>query len=261
MSGLAEQGGDGRRDLDAEPVADRVADDAPASRIESGPHPARASASVGVLAMVRETVVVVVVALALSLIVKTFLGQAFYIPSVSMEDTLKVGDRVVVSKLTPGPFDLQRGDIVVFVDPGGWLTRDATQDVAPGPLRAVLTFIGLLPNDSGNHLIKRVIGLPGDRVACCDASGRITVNGIAIVETYLRPGATPSEKAFDVTVPAANLWVMGDNRQESEDSRYKGFVPVRLVTGRAVAIVWPFSRADLLSRPEQTFAKVDRGPS
>lgn len=208
--------------------------------------------------MLRETVVVVVVALALSLFVKTFLGQAFYIPSVSMEDTLKVGDRVVVSKLTPGPFALRRGQVVVFTDPGGWLENDLEPKAAPGPLRAALTFVGLLPNDSGNHLIKRVIGLPGDRVACCDRSGRVTVNGIGIVEPYLRAGATPSEKAFDVTVPSGNLWVMGDNRQESSDSRYKGFVPISNVTGRAVAIVWPFSRADVLSRPEQTFAKVDR---
>lgn len=256
MSGLAGQDGGDRRDLDAERTVD-----APTSRVEPVPRRARESAPLGVLAMVRETVVVVVVALALSLIVKTFLGQAFYIPSVSMADTLQVGDRVVVSKLTPGPFNLARGDVVVFVDPGGWLTPEVTRDVAPGRLRAILTFIGLLPNDSGNHLIKRVIGLPGDRVACCDAAGRITVNGTAIVEPYLRAGAAPSEKAFDVTVPAGNLWVMGDNRQESQDSRYKGFVPVRLVTGRAVAIVWPFSRADLLSRPEKTFAKVDRGSS
>ncbi|GAB3599322.1 hypothetical protein GCM10027446_31030 [Angustibacter peucedani] len=216
----------------------------------------RDRAPVGPLALLRETVIVVVIALGLSLLVKTFLVQAFFIPSVSMEDTLKVGDRVVVSKLTPGPFDLHRGDVVVFEDPGDWLPPD--EPTAPaGPVRKVLTFVGLLPNDSGNHLIKRVIGLPGDHVKCCDSGGRVLVDDVPLEEPYLHPGDKPSEKTFDVQVPQGQLWVMGDHRQESEDSRYKGFVPLSRVTGRAIAIVWPFPRADWLSRPEATFAKVD----
>jgi signal peptidase I len=139
------------------------------------------------LAAVRETVLVVGVALALSLLVKTFLVQAFYIPSVSMQHTLEVGDRVVVSKLTPGPFELQRGDVIVFTDPGGWLAPTPPPQDGPvrSALRSALTFVGLLPEDSDNHLIKRLIGLPGDHVVCCDAQGRVSINGTAITEPYV----------------------------------------------------------------------------
>ena len=210
----------------------------------------------GLLGMLREAVIVVGIALVLSLVVKTFLVQAFFIPSVSMEDTLLVGDRVIVSKLTPGPFSLKRGEVVVFTDPGGWLSPDEVTKPDRGPLRSVLVFVGLLPNDSGNHLIKRVIGLPGDHVVCCDDHGRVTVNGVALDEGYLHPGDRPSEKTFDVRVPAGKLWVMGDHRAASQDSRFEGFVPISLVTGRAMAVVWPLSRTDWLGVPESTFARV-----
>ncbi|GAA4345132.1 signal peptidase I [Angustibacter luteus] len=210
----------------------------------------------GPMALLRETVIVVVIALGLSLLIKTFLVQAFYIPSESMEDTLQVGDRVIVSKLTPGPFDLKHGDVVVFVDPNDWLEQQPPAAPA-GPVRKALTFVGLLPNDSGNHLIKRIIGLPGDHVVCCDAQGRVSVNDVPLDEPYLKPGSEPSQDPFDATVPANSLWVMGDNRQHSEDSRYKGFVPIDHVTGRAVALVWPFSRATWLSRHAATFEKVE----
>ncbi|WP_337060939.1 signal peptidase I [Kineococcus sp. G2] len=213
----------------------------------------------GVVAAVRETVLVVAVALVISLVVKTFLLQAFYIPSQSMERTLDIGDRVVVSKLTPGPFTLHRGDVVVFADPGGWLP--ATPEPERSPLGAVvadvLTFVGLLPEDSDEHLIKRVVGLPGDHVVCCDAQGRITVNDEPVDESgYLFPGAEPSTKSFDVVVPEDRLWVMGDNRAESADSRYNteaeygGFVPIENVVGRAYAVVWPLDHLDWLGTPE-----------
>ncbi|WP_426561426.1 signal peptidase I [Angustibacter sp. McL0619] len=218
-------------------------------------HKPRAQLS-GPMVLLRETVIVVVIALGLSLLIKTFLVQAFYIPSESMEDTLKQGDRVIVSKLTPGPFDLKHGDVVVFVDPNDWLLEQAPPEPS-GPVRKALTFVGLLPNDSGNHLIKRVIGLPGDHVKCCDSKGRLSINGVPLDEPYLKPGSQPSQDPFDVTVPADKLWVMGDNRQHSEDSRYKGFVPMDKVTGRAMALVWPFDRATWLSRYAQTFAKVE----
>lgn len=130
-------------------------------------------------AAVKEIVVVLAMALTLSFIVKTFLVQAFFIPSESMQDTLLVGDRVVVSKLTPGPFDIKRGDIVVFEDPGDWLSP--TPETSRGPVldgvRDALMFVGLLPDTSEGHLIKRVIGLPGDHVQCCDAEGRLLING------------------------------------------------------------------------------------
>jgi signal peptidase I len=208
---------------------------------------------------VRETVLVVAVALVVSLVVKTFLLQAFFIPSQSMEQTLDIGDRVVVSKLSPGPFDLHRGDVVVFSDPGGWLGQTAPPQ--RGPVGSVvadaLTFVGLLPEDSDDHLIKRVIGLPGDHVVCCDASGRLTVNDTPVDESdYLAKGVAPSETAFDVTVPAGELWVMGDNRAESADSRYNrdkphgGFVPIDLVVGRAYAVVWPLPHWSWLGTPD-----------
>lgn len=229
------------------------------------PPPPRRESETGILAALRETVIVVVIALALSLVVKTFLVQAFYIPSGSMENTLQLGDRVVVSKLTPGPFALHRGDVVVFTDPGGWLPVTAPLQDGPvrGAVRTALTFVGLLPNDSGNHLIKRLIGLPGDHVVCCDGDGRLTVNGVALTEPYVFEGNVPSERTFDITVPAGRIWVMGDHRQASEDSRYHddgkggtGSVPVSDVTGKAFVLVWPFDRATWLTRPASTFAKV-----
>ncbi len=233
--------------------------------VDDAAPPPSADEPPSLFAALRETVVVVAIALALSLLVKTFLVQAFFIPSQSMENTLLIGDRVIVSKLTPGPFDLQRGDVVVFTDPGGWLPPSVPP--ADGPvrkaLRGALTFVGLLPSQSGNHLIKRIIGLPGDHVVCCDDDGRVSVNGTSITEPYVYSGNIPSERDFDITVPAGRMWVMGDHRQESEDSRYHddgrgttGSVPLSDVTGKAFVLVWPFDRATWLSRPDTTFAGV-----
>lgn len=213
----------------------------------------------GAVTFVRELLLVVVVALGLSLLLKTFLVQAFSIPSQSMEDTLREGDRVLVTKLNPGPLDLRRGDVVVFKDPGRWLLGTAEpEDTA---VRSVLTFVGLLPADAGQHLIKRVVGLPGDTVACCDTGGRLTVNGTPVQETYLKPGSTPSQMEFTVTVPPGRLWVMGDNRQHSRDSRFNrdnhdGTVPVDNVVGRAFGVVWPLQRLDWLDRPRDAFDEV-----
>lgn len=216
-------------------------------------------------ALVKETVIILVSALALSFVVKTFLVQPFMIPSESMEDTLVAGDRVLVSKLTPGPFDLSRGDVVVFKDPGGWLdgVQVSRADNMPTWLSTPLTIVGLRPQDAGEHLIKRVVGLPGDRVTCCTDEGQVTVNGAPIDETpYLAAGAVPSQTEFDVTVPGDSLWVLGDNRQHSGDSRYNGgkpgggFVPLDNVVGVAFAKVWPLDRASLMRNPGDVFADV-----
>ena len=219
-----------------------------------------------IMSAVKEAAIVVGMALVLSLVVKTWLMQAFYIPSGSMENTLVSGDRVIVSKLTPGPFALQRGDVVVFEDPANWLGEP--QQVQRGPIGAAihdsLTFVGLLPTDQGNHLIKRVIGLPGDHVVCCDDQHRVTVNGQPLNEPYIKPGDAPSRQEFDITVPPGRVWVMGDHRSDSSDSRFHdngdggrtGSVPESKIVGRAVSVVWPISDWAWLSRPEATFAKV-----
>lgn len=208
---------------------------------------------------VREIGFTVVVALVIAVLVKTFLVQPFFIPSESMESTLLVGDRVLVSKLEPGPGTLERGDVVVFVDPGGWLP--ATTD-EPSVVVQALTFVGLLPANSGEHLIKRVIGLPGDTVACCDEDGRLLVNDVPVDEPYLFDGDVPSTIEFSVEVPDGRLWVQGDHRSVSEDSRYQlgqpgaGMVPLDNVVGRAVLLMWPFDRFGTLPTPEVVFDGV-----
>jgi signal peptidase I len=238
---------------------DREPDDATGA--DSGG--SRRSPGSALFAAFRELVLVLVIALGLSLLIKTFLVQAFFIPSVSMENTLLVGDRVLVSKLTPGPVDLKRGDIVVFADSGKWLppTSKESEGRLRDGIRSGLIFVGLLPADSDEHLIKRVIGLPGDKVACCDAAGRVTVNGVAIGEPYLHPGDAPSDQPFSITVPAGRLWVMGDHRSDSADSRahpssFGGTIPVSDVVGRAFVKVWPLDRFGLLRNPRSTFEAV-----
>ena len=221
-----------------------------------------------VLAGIKELVIVVVLAMALSFVVKTWLFQAFYIPSGSMESTLVKDDRVIDSKLTPGPFDLKRGDVVVFEDPGvpsPWLGGlGETHSTVGGPFHEALVFVGLLPEDSENHLIKRVIGLPGDHVQAEGDTGKIKVNGVEITEPYVKPGDFPSEgKKFDITVPAGRIWVMGDHRSDSSDSRWHddgtgatGSVPMDKVVGRALFVVWPIDHVTWLGVPARTFSQV-----
>ncbi|TDN41640.1 signal peptidase I [Curtobacterium flaccumfaciens] len=176
----------------------------------------------------RDVAIIVVAAVLASFLVKAYLVRSFYIPSASMENTLLIGDRVLVNELVPGVVPVQRGDVVVFQDPGGWLTAG-----------------------QGDDLIKRVIGMPGDTVSCCDAQGRLSVNGHPVDESYvvLAPGSDRvSSEDFSVTVPAGRLWVMGDNRYDSADSRVHGTVPVADVVGRAFLTTWPVSRWTVLSR-------------
>ena len=216
--------------------------------------------------MLRESVIVIVMALLLSLIVKTWLVQAFYIPSESMENTLLVGDRVIVNKLVPSPIALNRGDIIVFEDPDHWLPPAAPvqRSALSSAINSTLTFIGLLPSDEGNHLIKRVIGLPGDHVVCCNMQKQLMVNGVPLSEPYIFPGDEPSQESFNIIVPAGRVWVMGDHRSDSADSRphdensggVKGSVPESLIVGRAITVVWPIQHWAWLSNPSQTFAKV-----
>ncbi|MEU6481598.1 signal peptidase I [Streptomyces sp. NPDC047017] len=216
---------------------------------------------------VREVPLLVGVAVLIALVLKTFLVQAFVIPSGSMEQTIRIGDRVLVDKFTPWfGSEPHRGDVVVFRDPGGWLTdEESTKKHDPVVVKQVkegLTFIGLLPSDNEKDLIKRVVGVGGDHVKCCDKQGRVTVNGVALNERdYLYPGNAPSDTPFDITVPRGRLWVMGDHRGNSADSRahrdtaYGGTVSEESVVGRALVIGWPFGHWATLKEP-QTFASV-----
>ena len=223
----------------------------------------------GAVAFLRDVLVIVLIALVVSFLVKTFLVRSFYIPSASMELTLIEQDRILVDELTPRFGGYERGDVVVFRDPGGWLGPEAAVP-SQGPfvdaVEWVLSLVGLAAPDSDDHLIKRIIGLPGDHVVCCNDLGQLMVNGTAIDETgYTQvpePGAPASALDFDVTVPEGSLWVMGDNRYRSKDSRYnqnqpgKGFVPVDNVVGRAFIITWPFDRFGTIDFHHDVFGGV-----
>ncbi|MER7672703.1 signal peptidase I [Kitasatospora sp. NPDC096128] len=209
--------------------------------------------------LLREFPLIILVALLVALVLKTFLVQVFVIPSGSMEQTIQVGDRVLVDKLTPWfGSEPQRGDVVVFKDPGGWLENGHQRsDDGPvlGPAKQALTFVGLLPSDNEQDLIKRVIGVGGDTVECCDPQGRLSVNGRPVEEPYLAPGNPPSRQPFKVTVPKGRIWVMGDHRDVSADSRFhmgnpgQGTVPLSDVVGRAFLIGWPLGRFHQLDEP------------
>ena len=208
--------------------------------------------------LLREIPILVVVSLFISIIIKAFLIQAFYIPSGSMQTTLEINDRVIVNKLGNFFSDVKRGDVVVFRDPGGWLPP-AYQEQQVAPLRAIrsaLVFVGLAPDPAKQHLIKRVIGVGGDHIVCCDQSGALVINGKPVKESYLYEGNAPSEMKFDVTVPKGYIWAMGDHRAASEDSRYhqedpnKGMVPLNKVVGRAFMVIWPFRHFATLPRPQ-----------
>ena len=198
--------------------------------------------------LLRELPVLVIVALVVSLLIKTFLVQFFYIPSGSMENTLQIKDRVAVNKLPFISRNISRGDIVVFRDPDGWLPEisETSTNKYVSKLKTGLVAVGVLPNPAKQYLVKRVIGVAGDHIVCCDKAGLLTVNDKAITEPYIFAGNKPSDMNFDVTVPKDKIWVMGDHRGASADSRYhqedinKGFVPLSRVTGRVFAVIWPF---------------------
>jgi signal peptidase I len=224
-----------------------------------------------------EMVVLFAVALTIALLIKTFVVQPFYIPSGSMEYTLKIGDKVLVNKIVYRVRPISRGDIVVFNGAGSWLAPTAGPQPSHNPIvrlydvtlgnlfTAIKGLFGTAPGQT--DYIKRVIGIPGDHVVCCNSQGNITVNGVPLHESsYLIPGAKPSQGKFNIVVPPGRVWVMGDNRPESADSRLHdcaytftpakcvsydrgGTVPEDRVIGRAFMIVWPPSRIRILSIP------------
>jgi len=220
----------------------------------------------------RELPLLIVVALAIALLIKAFVVQAFWIPSASMENTLEINDKILVNKLVYHFRSIQPGDIIVFDGAGSWdpvapaarpssnpLVRAYDATIVP-LLHSIAGLFGTAPGQT--DYIKRVIGVPGDRVVCCNAQGLITVNGVPLHEqTYLFPGDLPSDAPagysghFSITVPQGRLWVLGDNRAISADSRLhrddpgRGTIPESAVIGRAFMIVWPLSRWRILPIP------------
>src|SRR5690348_9399026 len=254
-SGKAEPGGNAEASGTAAD-GDSDADAAPDGKTASGGRKPAARRGRRKRSFWREFPILVVVALLLAVIIKTYAIQAFFIPSGSMENTLEINDRVLVNKLVYDVRNIHRGDIVVFNGDGSW---------DPGPEPVDTNFVVKFADGfasmfgfghPGDILIKRVIGLPGDHVACCDAQDRVTVNGVPLNEkSYLYPGDVPSESRFSITVPPGRLWVMGDHRLISDDARDHlgdpggGTIPENAVVGRAFVIIWPPSRWRFLPIP------------
>lgn len=248
---------------DAAPATADVEEPAPQRR------PRTRARSIGTF--FRDVLLILLAAIVISWLIKTFLIRSFYIPSESMEPTLERNDRIIVNQLTPGMMPLEHGDVIVFKDPGGWLTPQPEPEQNPvvAAVDWLLSIVGLTAPDSNDHLIKRIIGLPGDTVACCNEFGQMTVNGVPLDERdYLQlpDGVTKvSSDDFEVTVPEGHLWVMGDNRYNSADSRYNrenpgnGFVPYENVVGRAILISWPIDRWTWLDNYQFVFQGVEEG--
>ena len=207
--------------------------------------------------------VTLILAFGLVLLITTFVAKPFSIPSGSMEDTLQVGDRVLVNRVVYHLRDIERGDVVVFDGTDSFVPATAVESRNPGA--AVLAWVGqsvgVIPPD-GTDFVKRVIGIGGDRVACCDETGRVTVNGVPLDEaSYLYPGDSPSDQSFDVIVPEGMLWLMGDHRSNSADSRAHlgdpggGMVPESRVVGRVMNVLWPLNRISSVPVPD-SFAAV-----
>ena len=236
----------------------------------SSPAPQR-SRGRGILTFLRDVIVIVVVAVLVSVLIKSFVVRSFYIPSESMENTLLVNDKILVDELTPEFGGYHRGDVIVFKDPGGWL--DGSSTPAPRGINAaidwVLSAVGLSASDSDEHLVKRLIGLPGDHITCCNELGQLIINGAGIDESdYLRlpPGSSLASKIdFDVVVPDGTVWVMGDNRNNSRDSRFHsnlpggGFVPIDDIVGRVALRTWPLSTFGPLDNQTSAFRGVPEG--
>ncbi|MDO4241284.1 MAG: signal peptidase I [Microbacteriaceae bacterium] len=219
------------------------------------------------LKFLRDALIVVVIAVVVSFLLKTCVVRSFYIPSSSMEETLQVNDRVLVNQMAMNFGGPGRGDVVVFKDPGGWL--HATPEQKYTPFEKALQFVGILPDGSASYVIKRVIGVGGDRVQYARADGKIRVNGQLIDEPYavVPPGQQGvSGLEFDVTVPEGSLWVMGDNRYASKDSRYnqdqpgRGFVSKAEVVGVAFMRNWPLGRIEFLGNYPDSFKHVPDKP-
>ena len=204
--------------------------------------------------VLREFPILVIVALAVSLIIKSFLVQFFYIPSGSMENTLQINDRVAVNKVPFIGKSIKRGDVVVFRDPDNWLPEPyvGDQNKFIAKIKDGFVAVGVLPNPAKQYLVKRVIGVAGDKVECCSKDKKLMINGVEIDEPYIFAGNTASDTNFNVTVPAGKVWVMGDHRGASADSRFhqddinNGMVPNSKITGKVVGIIWPIKHLGIV---------------
>ena len=201
----------------------------------------------------RELPILVVLAIIVSLFIKSFLVQFFFIPSGSMENTLQINDRVAVNRIPFLHDNIERGDVIVFRDPAGWLADpdESSGNRVIGAIKDGLVLVGIVPNPAKQYLVKRVIGVAGDQVIAKDKV--LTINGEKTQEPYIFAGNTPSDTDFNVTVPAGKVWVMGDHRGASGDSRVhqddvnNGMVPVDKITGQVFAVIWPLNRLGVIS--------------
>lgn len=225
----------------------------PTKEVESNPKPADL-----ILSWLKETSFILITAITLSVLLRTFIFQAFFVPSESMVGTLLKDDRIIASKLSYRFDEIHRGDIVVFSDPGDWLPNPRPETGVKANLTKLFTWIGILPANSGSDLVKRVIGLPGDHIVCC-TNKHLVINGHVLKDEPYTRGSSDQVK-FDVIVPKGRLFVMGDNRQQSSDSRFhlersSGTVPIENVVGQVVAVVWPLDRFGKMYSPAE-LAKV-----
>jgi len=211
--------------------------------------------------LLRELPILVILALLVSLLIKSFLVQFFYIPSGSMENTLQIKDRVAVNRVPFIGNNVSRGDVIVFRDPAGWLPEASSVDGnrVTNAIREGLVIVGVIPNPAKQYLVKRVIGVAGDKVVAKDQV--LTINGKPTNEPYIFAGNTPSDTDFNITVPEGKVWVMGDHRGASGDSRVhqddvnNGMVPVEKITGRVIATIWPLSQIGFISSQDPLSSK------
>ena len=220
----------------------------------------------------QELPLLLVVAFCLAVLIRTFLFQAFFIPSGSMENTLLIGDRVLVNKIVYDTRQPERGDIVVFRGTDAWApeTGPPPDDSLPARFGRTIGDLVGISQPGEKDFIKRVIGLPGDTVACCDARGRVTVNGQPLDEPYVTdnspldvdptPGRCGPRKFGPVVIPPGKMWVMGDHRLVSQDARCQGPVPIANVIGKAFVVVWPTDHWSTLGTPP-TFSKIPKPSS
>ena len=211
--------------------------------------------------LLRELPILVILALLVSLLIKSFLVQFFYIPSGSMENTLQIKDRVAVNRVPFIGNDINRGDVIVFRDPAGWLpdASTASGNGVTNKIREGLVLVGIVPNPAKQYLVKRVIGVAGDNVVAKDQV--LTINGKPTNEPYIFAGNSPSDTDFNITVPEGKVWVMGDHRGASGDSRVhqddvnNGMVPVEKITGRVIATIWPIKQIGFISSQDPLSSK------